>query len=109
MKKVILLAPEEICDTLRNALEHKYTTLPCSDCSAAKELLLSEPDILIISLVLPGGNVLTFLKENRPILPSKIIALTVYFDNAILWELASLGINHIIRIPCPLSYLEQTL
>ena len=34
MKKVMLLAPESLCDSLRDALENKYTTLPCSDPSS---------------------------------------------------------------------------
>ena len=104
MKKVMLLAPENLCDILRDVLENKYITLPCSDPSAAKELLLSEPDTLILSLFLPGMDSLTFLRENAAILPSKVIALTVYFDNDTLLELESLGVSQVIRIPCNLKY-----
>lgn len=104
MKKVMLLAPEDLCDILRDALENKYITLPCSDPSAAKKLLLTEPDILILSLALPGTTGLTFLRENAAILPSKVIALTVYFDDAILFELEDLGVSQVIRIPCNLRY-----
>ena len=104
MKKVMLLAPENLCDTLRDALENKYITLPCSDPSAAKELLLEEPDTLILSLALPGTTGLTFLRENAAVLPPRIIALTVYFDNDILLELDNLGVSQVIRIPCKLKY-----
>ena len=104
MKKVMLLAPENLCDILRDALENKYIALPCSDPSTAKELLLTEPDTLILSLFLPGMDSLTFLRKNATILPSKVIALTVYFDNDILLELESLGVSQVIRIPCNLKY-----
>ena len=107
MKKVMLLASENLCDVLRNTLKNTYITLPCSDPSAAKELLLSEPDTLILSLALPGTDGLTFLRENTANLPPRIIALTVYFNDEILSELAALGVSHVIRIPCKLSYLEQ--
>lgn len=104
MKKVMLLAPENLCDSLRDALENKYITLPCSDPSAARELLPTEPDILILSLALPRMDSLTFLRENAAILPPRIIALTVYFDDAILLELEGLGVSQVIRIPCNLKY-----
>ena len=103
MKKVMLLAPERLCDSLLDALENKYTTLPCSDPSAARALLLEEPDTLILSLALPGITGLTFLRENAAFLPPRIIALTVYFDDAILFELESLGVSHVVRIPCNLQ------
>ena len=104
MKKVMLLAPENLCDILRDALENKYTTLPCSDPSAARALLLEEPDTLILSLSLPGTTGLSFLRENAAFLPPEIIAMTVYFDDAILFELEDLGVSQVIRIPCNLRY-----
>ena len=109
MKKVMLLAPENLCDILRVSLETKYITLPCSDPSAAKEVLLSEPDILILSLALLETDGLTFLRENTANLPPRIIALTAYFDEEILAELSVLGVSHVIRIPYKLSYLERQL
>ena len=104
MKKVMLLAPENLCDILRDVLETKYITLPCSDPSAAKEVLLSEPDILILSLALLETDGLTFLRENAAILPPRVIALTVYFNDAILFEMEGLGVSQVIRIPCNLRY-----
>lgn len=107
MKKVMLLAPENLCDVLRNSLESRYITLPCSDSGAAKEILLSKPDSLILSLTLPGTNGLTFLRENAASLPPRIIALATYFNEEILSELSVLGVSHVIRIPYKPSYLEQ--
>ena len=109
MKKVMLLAPERICDILRDALEYKYIPLPCSDAGAAKEILLSEPDVLILSLALPGRDGLAFLRENAASLPPKVIVLTAFFDDAILSELVEMGVSCVIRIPCKLAYLEQKI
>ena len=109
MKKVMLLAPERFCDILRDVLENKYIKLPCSDHSAAKEILLSEPDVLILSLALPGSDGLTFLRKNAAHLPPNVIVLTAYLDDHILSELAVLRVSHVFRIPCSLSYLEQQL
>ena len=109
MKKVMLLAPENLCDILRGKLESRYITLPCYDPCHAGEILPAEPDILILSLALPGMDGLTFLRENFAYLPPRVIALTVYFDDVVLSELAALGVSHVIRIPCSLSYLNRHL
>ena len=104
MKKVMLLAPERLCDILRDALEDNYITLPCSDPSAARDVLAAEPDTLILSLFLPGTDGLTFLREYAAILPPRIIALTLYYDDDLLTELAALGVSHVARLPCILKY-----
>lgn len=109
MKKVMLLAPETLCSILRDTLERRYILLPCCDSGKAQEILATEPDILILSLFLPGMDGLTFLRKNAPYLPPKRIALTTCFDEIILTELAALGISHVIRIPCSLPHLEQHL
>ena len=104
MKKVMLLAPKNLCDILRDALEDKYITLHCSDPSAAKEVLSEEPDTLILSLFLPGTDGLTFLREHADILPPRIIALTLYYNEEILTELAVLGVSQVARMPCILQF-----
>ena len=109
MKKVMLLAPEEICDRLRDVLENKYILLPCSDACIAKEILIAKPNILILSLNLPKNSGLTFLKENRNSLPPKVIVLTAFCSIDILSELADLGVSSVIRTPCKLSSLEREL
>ena len=103
MKKVMLLAPERLCDILRDALEDNYITLPCSDPSAARDVLAAEPDTLILSLFLPGTDGLTFLREHAASLPPRIIALTLYYDYEILMKLADLGVSHVARLPCILQ------
>ena len=104
MKKVMLLAPKNLCDILRDALEDKYITLPCSVPSAAKEVLSEKPDTLILSLFLPGTDGLTFLREHAGILPPRIIALTLYYNEEILRELADLGVSQVARMPCILQF-----
>ena len=105
----MLLAPESLCGILRNALQLKYITLPCSDSDAAKEILLSKPDVLILTLALPGESGLTFLKENSGSLPPKVIVLTVFYNEDILSEWSNWGVSSVIRIPCKFSYLESKL
>ena len=109
MKKVMLLAPEDLCDSLRDALGNRYTALPCYDPVNAKEILAAEPDILILNLRLPGMDGLTFLRENTASLPPNVIVLTAYFDDGILSTLAALGVTHVIRIPFNPSHLIQQL
>ena len=104
MKKVMLLAPERLCDILRDVLDDNYTTLPCSDPSAARDVLAAEPDTLVLSLFLPGTDGLTFLREYAAILPPRIIALTLYYDDDLLAELAALGVSQVARMPCILQY-----
>lgn len=109
MHTVLLLAPEELCITLRDALRNQYITLPCSDPAIAGNLLPEKPDALILSLLLPGTDGLAFLKENGPLLPPAIIVLTPLISNGILQELHRLGVSCVIRFPCKPSYLTRQL
>ena len=109
MKKVMLLAPDGICDIVQAALKQKYIILPCSDPAAARELFQLKPDALILNLFLVGTDGLAFLRENTGSLPPVIIALTAFISDAILQELVTLGIQSVILIPCSPSYLENQL
>ena len=106
MKKIMLMLPEPLYTPLRDALEEKYTVLPCPDAGAAKALLLSEPDVLILTL---SPAALTLLRENAAMLPARIIVLTPILNDPLLSGLAALGISCVARLPCRLSSLEQTL
>ena len=109
MKKVMLLVSENMCDVLQTALKDKYELLPCSDPAAAREVLDQAPDALILYLFLPGANSLIFLRENASVLPPVVIALTNFFSNFLLQELAMRGVSAVIRIPFPPDYLERQL
>lgn len=109
MKKVMLLASEEMCDNLRRVLDDKYITLPCSDPTACGELLDLSPDALILNLFLPGTDGVTFLKDHAGDLPPVILALTFFISDSILQELTSLGVSSAILLPCQLGRLEKHL
>ena len=109
MKKVMLLAPKDLCDNLRSVLEDTYITLPCYDPSAGTEILQAHPDILILSLSLPGADGMAFLRDHADLLPPVILALTPYLDNSILAELSRLEVAAVIRIPICLPRLLQKL
>lgn len=109
MKKVMLLASENPCDILRDTLDNTYITLPCYNPDTAEKVLSLEPEVLILNLSLPGWDSLTFLKNNASVLPPVVIALTVFFSDTLLSDLADLGISAVIRIPCHPHHLKQQL
>ncbi len=109
MKKVMLLASEDLCGVLQCALKKKYSVFPCSDPAAGEAILPFKPDALILDLFLPGADGLTFLKNNALCLPPVVIALTAFVSDDLLRKLSDLGVAAVIRIPCNLPYLEQQL
>lgn len=109
MKKVMLLAPENMCDVLQTALKDKYELLPCSDPAAAREVLDQAPDALIMALLLPGTDGLTFLRKNSGALPPVIVVLTCFLCDWLLQELSMCGVSAVIRVPFPLDCLERQL
>lgn len=109
MRKVMLLASEEMCDILRSALDDKYITLPCSDPAAGSTLLRSMPDALIFDLFLPDTDGMTFLKTNDGHLPPVIMTVTRFVSDTLLHELALLGVDCVMLTPFRLGYLESQL
>lgn len=109
MKKVMLLAPKNMCDILQAALDDKYITLPCSDPAAAREMLMMNPDALIISLSLPGVDGMTFLQQNVGLLPDTILTLTLYINSVLLHELEAFVVTNVLLIPFRLPYLDHLL
>ena len=105
MKKVMLLASEDMCDILQQELNNKYITLPCSDPLAGTELLQTDPDVLIVELSLPGANGMTFLREHANALPPVTVALTTFISDQILVELAALGVSSVVLLPFRFPYL----
>lgn len=109
MKRVMLLASEEMCDHLRAALDNKYITLPCSDPATGGELLEQKPDALILDLFLPGTDGVAFLKAHAADLPPVILAITRFISDGLLQELEALGVSSMVLIPCIVSYLRDQL
>ena len=109
LKKVMLLASENMCGILQTALDDKYRTLPCSNLAAGREFLQTKPDILILELSLPGADGLTFLNDFANLLPDAILILTVFINDELLYDLEQAGVSAILRIPFSLAHLEDQL
>ena len=105
----MVLAPENLCDILRDALNNRYITLPCSHADSAGKILAQEPEALILSLQLPGMDGLTFLKDYSLHLPPVVMVLSTCFDDALLEQLHALGVSAVVSVPCRLSCLFQQL
>ena len=109
MKKVMLLASENMCGILQTALDGKYRTLPCSDPADCRALLQEAPDALILELSLPGADGVTFLNDYSNCLPAIILVLTPFISDKLLSHLDQAGVSAVLRIPFRLSYLEAQL
>lgn len=105
MKKIMLLVSDNMYTTLRSTLNTHYHILPCSD---PADILLLQPDVVILDLFLLGRNGFTFLKNNVQYLPS-ILVLTPYTSDTLLRELSDLGVGSVIRIPFNIRFLENQL
>lgn len=109
MKKVMLLASEDMCDILWRVLNPKYRIIPCSDPSAGGKLLEQLPEVLVLDLFLPGFNGLAFLKDHADELPPAVVVLTRFLSDPLLRELEGQGITSMIRMPCHPDHLEQMI
>lgn len=109
MKQVMLLASEDMSEILRDALDDKYTILPCSDPDIGGALLGSWPDVLILDLFLPGTDGLAFLRTYAKDLPPVVMVLTRFISEALLQELTALGVSSVIRVPCTPCWLRDLL
>ena len=109
MKRVMLLASNNICDIVQTELDNKYIILPCSDPVTGADLLETKPDALIISLSLAGFNGMTFLHSHTDHLPPITLVLTPFISDALLADLSTLGVSYVSLIPCRLSCLRNTL
>ena len=109
MKKVMLLADRDLCDTFQSTLESSYTILPCYDWATAVEMLRQDPEVLILNLLLPERDGLQFLREYRRSLPRRIIVLTPYLDCHISDDLFRLNVDAVLRLPIGAGCLGRKL
>ena len=109
MKKVMLLASQDLCDILRFTLEHTYTTLPCYDPAAGTGMLREKPDILILSLSLPRMDGIAFLIKNADVLPPVVIVLTTLLNEEILRKISVLPVDALFRLPVRAEHLIATI
>lgn len=103
VQTVLIVEPsEDFRLQLAASFGKHYAILTCSDGIAAMELLRQHrPEILILSLFLPGMDGLYFLEEAGDLRPPVILCTTVQVPNYIMQAAQDLGVGYIIRKPCP--------
>lgn len=110
MKRVLLvMATEEMSNNLQNTLRKNYIVTACTGAQIHTELLHNHFDALIIDLFLPGTDGLTLLANFPGTLPPVILALSRLYSDYILYALNELGVDYLLRIPCPIREIERRL
>lgn len=110
MRKVLLiLASEDFRSALQTALQHDYEVSTCSNAEDGIELLRQKPDALVIDLLLPGMDGLSFLESQQDLRPPVTLVLTPLIDSYIVDALSDLQINYAIRYPCGISTVVRRL
>ena len=103
MLRILIVEPsEDFCLQLTEEFSKKYQVYTCADGPAAMELLARHrPDVLVLSLFLPGMDGLLFLEEAGSLLPSVILCTSVQVPDYVVQAAQDLGVGYIIRKPCP--------
>lgn len=104
MRTVLIVEPgEDFRLELIRAFQREYRVLACGDGISAMELLRQHrPDILILSLFLPGMDGLFFLEEAGPLRPPLILCTTVHTADYVLHAAHDLGAGYVMMKPCPI-------
>ena len=101
MKTVLaIVGSQEMEALLQRALRKKYALTVCRSVEEGADLLLYKPDALILELCLPGCDGLSFLQQNRSMLPPVVLALSVLVSRAVLEAASHAGVGGLILIPC---------
>ena len=103
MDAVLIVEPgEDFRLELIRTFQKDYRVLSCGDGDSAMALLQQHrPEILILSLLLPGMDGLTFLEEAGDLRPPLILCTTVHAADYVLHAAHDLGVGYIMRKPCP--------
>lgn len=103
MHKVLaILDSEDFSLALRDALQSDCEVIIC-DIATGPEKLKLQPDILVIDLLLPGIDGLSFLEQIGRSRPKRVLMLTTLITDAILQAASDLGVDYMVRKPCTIS------
>ena len=105
MVTVLIVDPEkDFRRGLIAAFPKEYQILCCDDGITALELLRKQrPDVLILSLFLPGLDGLSLMEQAGTDLPPFILCTTIITTSYVLQAAQDLGANYVILKPCPAS------
>lgn len=110
MDKVLLLLNSETeLSHFDAVLSRDFDVTLCRDLATAENHLQKNYDILILDLLWPDIDGLTFLKEHRLHCPTIIILLTPLLSSNILNQAAASDVDIIIRKPCSIHQLPKLL
>lgn len=110
MRKIlIILESEDFRLALKESLQHSYDVILCNDVNDGSALLLQHPDALVLELLLPGMDGLTFIKCNYALRPPVILMLATFISEEVLQAMADYGVHHAFRKPCTVSAVVHKL
>ncbi|MBQ8834643.1 MAG: response regulator [Oscillospiraceae bacterium] len=102
---VLIVEPQEDFRLKLTAeFQKQYRVFSSGDGNEAMVLLRQhKPDILVLSLFLPGMDGLYFLEEAGDACPPVILCTTANAPDYVLLAAQELGVGYVIRIPCPVQ------
>lgn len=110
MRKVLIIMEQDcLRDTLVSELQQDFVVSVCGNAEDGVALLKNRPDILVIDLFLPGTDGLSFLIQNKSLLPPTVVVLSVLTSPTVLRQLADLGVTSVIRKPCTVKAFISVL
>ena len=106
---LLVLQSEDSRLILQDTLKDRHCVLSAKNAEEGTALLLHRPDILLLDLFLSGTDGITFLEQNRSLLPSSILLFTTLADPVILNATFELGVNAVFLKPCSLASVQNWL
>ena len=110
MKKLLIAEySEEMAQTLLEFLGNHFQVEKCMDGDTAQELLQTfQPDIVLLSMLLPGKDAITILQETVH-RPPFVFVHSHYANPYIERKLAELGISMMLLSPTPHTLCQRLL
>ncbi|MDO5154142.1 MAG: sporulation initiation factor Spo0A C-terminal domain-containing protein [Eubacteriales bacterium] len=106
---LLVLESEDFRLALVDALQRDYHVIPCGDPETGMRLLKQRPDILVLDLLLPGMDGLTFLENTTTLHPPVILALTPQISPYIVQAVSDLGGGFVITKPCTIRAVTNRI
>jgi CheY-like chemotaxis protein len=114
-KPTVLLIDDSAAD--RNlyelALEHEFRVLTAARGSEGASLARqSHPDAIVLDVIMPGMDgweTCTFIKSDRVTADIPVILLTGADDRDLSQHATAVGADALLRKPCPLDELRETI
>ena len=110
MRKILIIfESEDFALALRDALLDDYDVILSNNAITGMQLLQIRPDALVLDLLLPGMDGLSFMKSIGSSRPPVVLMLTAFLGSEVLQAMSDLGVDYTIRKPCPISIVVKRL